>query len=444
MSKTKDLQAEIKELKAKLAYTETDPYFSASLNLQSHYTSRNEWDRQKILAECLKAWRVNPIARRIVKMITSFTIGNGLKVSAEDQYTNAYLQKWWTDPQNNFQKNFKRWMDEQTRSGNHFFLFSVINDTSYVRAVSSDLIKDIETTPNDIEQETTYIPQNREDNPFPAYDQKLQQDTFMLHYAVNQPIGNTWGEPDLAPILQWLGRYSTMLEDRVRLNHFRSSIMYILKMKGTHDEATRRKRADQMNQNPPRPGTVFVQDDREDLGILSANLDAFDATMDSETIKKMIAVGTPFPLHYLAEPESATRTTAEASGTPTFRALQDVQDDFFQMLKSMAQIALQVRARFDKKIKVDTLITISGADITQKDNANLALAASRLYPTVIDLFDRDMLKEQDVLRLTYRFIDEVFDGKVTKGKKRPLKDVQGTPEIPPPPDPIEPNQKEDE
>ena len=36
----------------------------------------------------------------------------------------------------------------------------------------------------------------------------------MLHYPVNQVIGCTRGESDLASIMVWLRRYSGWLEDR--------------------------------------------------------------------------------------------------------------------------------------------------------------------------------------------------------------------------------------
>lgn len=443
----KQLETEIKHLEGVLAYNETDPFFTASLNLRGIYQSRENWDREKILEECLRAWRVNPLARRIVKMTTSFVIGGGVKIKCDDLYTDEFIQTWWTDRQNNFTKNFKRWMDEQTRSGNHFFVWTVIPATgmSYVRAVPSDMVKDIQTKENDIEQEIKYVPHSDELKTWSAYNPTEKQDSFMTHEAVNQPIGNTWGEPDLAPILPWLGRYATWLEDRVRLNHFRSAMMYILKMKGTVSEPVKKSRAAQMNANPIRPGTVFVQDESEDLGILAATLDAFDSSVDGATIKKMIAVGTPFPLHYLAEPESATRTTAEAAGTPTFRSLQDIQDDFFGMLKGMAYIALQIRARADSRIDLNAKLEVEGADITEKDNAVLALALNRISPTLFELFDREAIDAKEMLRIMYRFIAEVFTGSGDKAKRKPLiaPNVPGTAPTNQPatePDPGEPEE----
>ncbi len=46
------------------------------------YRSRLEYVRQKVFAECLRAWHVNPLARRIVSLQTDFIIGEGLGVKS--------------------------------------------------------------------------------------------------------------------------------------------------------------------------------------------------------------------------------------------------------------------------------------------------------------------------------------------------------------------------
>ncbi len=50
-----------------------------------------------------------------------------------------------------------------------------------------------------------------------------------------------------------------------------------------------------------------------------------------------------------------------------------------------------------------------GADITERDNANLALAAARMFPVLTELFDRGGIDEGEVLRLVYRMAGEVYE-----------------------------------
>ena len=234
---------------------ETDNNFYPGGNMSSMYRDRYDYDRQTILAECLRAWRVNPVARRIVKLISMFVVGEGITITSLHKATNDYLQSWWNHPLNRIGRKCIAFCDEATRSGNLFFLCTIDANTGmlYLRGVPADQVEEIITAENDIDQELAFKPVDQSRKPWPAYDRSLQQPFFMLHYAYNQPVGVSWGEPDLAPILPWLGRYASWLEDRARLNRFRQAFMFILRGKFA-DRAARDARQRELNNNPPPPG----------------------------------------------------------------------------------------------------------------------------------------------------------------------------------------------
>ena len=308
--------------------------------LSGNYTDRNSWDRKKIFSESLRAWRVSPIARRIVRLIRSFIIGKGIEIKCDDEATQKFINEWTKNHLNKLHKNLKRWKEEDTRTGNLFFLFTVTdNGMSYVRAVPAEQIEEILTAENDIEQEIRYTKDATGSDFYEAYDPNKDQTSFMLHFASNQPVGSSWGEGDLPPLLVWIGRFSTWLEDRVRLNHFRNAFMYIVRGKYA-SETERKNREKQLNANPPKPGSVLVTSESEAWGILSAALDSFDASVDGQAIKRHILSGVGFPMHWFAEPEGSTRTTAEAAGTPTFRTLEEEQGDFFEIIADLARVAV--------------------------------------------------------------------------------------------------------
>jgi len=382
------------------------------------YEGRSSWDRKKIFAESLRAWRVNPIARRITKLMTSFAIGKGLTIKSDDEQVQTFLQEWWSHPKNQFKKNIKRWKDEDTRTGNLFFLFNVQPDgMSIIRAVPAELVDEIETAENDIEQENCYYKDSTRSDKWEAYQEGAEQQTFMVHYASNQPVGSAWGEADLSPLLVWIGRFSSWLENRARLNQFRTAFMYVVSGQYAN-EGDRINREKQLQANPPKPGSVLVMNTNngEQWGILNANLDAFDASTDGTALKKMIMDGIGQPMHWHAEPEGATQTTAEAAGTPTFRTLEEMQDDFFETLIDLARHALKV-----KGIKTDAKIWIEGPDITERDNATLALALGRAYPNLTDMLDRDAIDDKEFMRLVYKTFAEVWDeDQAPTIKRKPL------------------------
>ena len=430
---------------------ETDSTFFPGSNMSQLYRDRYDYDRQTILAECLRSWRINPIARRIVKMISMFVVGEGIRVQSDHKATNDYLQSWWEHPLNNLGQRCSAFCDEGTRSGNLFFLCTVDQYTGmlYVRAVPADQVEEIISAPNDVCQELAYKPTDQGAELWPAYDRSKTQPSFMLHYAYNQPVGVAWGEPDLAPMLPWIGRYSSWLEDRARLNKFRFAWLIVWKRKWA-SEAAKQAKLHELASNPPASGTWLLIEPEESVEMPAPNLESGDAEKDGLALKKMIAIGAGVPTHYLAEPESSTRTTAEAAGTPTFRGLEQSQQFFLNILSELAVLAVAHRKAFDRRVNPLSKIEAIGPDITERDNSTLALAVSRVYPAFSELFDRGGVDEHELLRVIYRMAGEAqpLDA-VPAMQRRPLRPVTtgqtptGKPSQPPsaksPKDPGEPD-----
>ena len=246
--KTSIQQTEVKLTASQYAGSENDNTFYPGQNMSGMYRDRYDYDRQTIFSECLRAWRVNPIARRIVKLISMFIVGAGIEVKSDNKHTDKYLQDWWTHPLNQLDHKCVNFCDEATRSGNLFFLCTADqnNGMLYIRGVPADQIDQIITADNDVDQELAFKPRNIDLAPWPAYDRSNSQPVFMLHFAYNQPVGVPWGEPDLAPMLPWLGRYASWLEDRARLNRFRQAFMYVVTGKFAIEPADRPGRSRSM------------------------------------------------------------------------------------------------------------------------------------------------------------------------------------------------------
>jgi hypothetical protein len=420
-----DLQKRIMSLEAQLTtgLHETDNNFYPGSNMSNLYRDRYDYDRKTILAECLRAWRVNPIARRIVKLISMFVVGEGINIKSDHKVTQYYLQSWWDHPLNRLKRKCISFCDEATRSGNLFFLCTVDQTTGmlFVRAVPADQVEEIVTSENDVDQELAYKPIEQGKDPWPAYDRTNKQSSFMLHYAYNQPVGVPWGEPDLAPMLPWIGRYSSWLEDRARLNRFRFAWLIVWKKKWA-SESEKLAKQKQLAANPPPSGSWLLLDPDETVEMPSPNLESADAEKDGLALKKMIAIGAGFPPHYLAEPESSTRTTAEAAGTPTFRGLEQTQSFFLDILGELATLAVKHRKMFDRRVILTSKIEAIGPDITERDNSILSLAVSRIYPAMSELFDRGGIDETELLRIVYRMAGEVLPTQnVPTMTHRPLK-----------------------
>jgi hypothetical protein len=309
--------------------------------------------------------------------------------------------------------------DELTRTGNLFLLVSTDQaGMSYIRAIPATDIDLITATDNDIEQPlsfTTKANAELKSYTYPAYnhltDNRNQDGTFtpvVLHYAINRPAGAQWGEPDLAPLLTWLRRYSAWLEDRVRLNRFRNAFVYVVTGSFASEEA-RKARQTQLAANPPNPGSILVCDESEKWEVITPKLEAMDANTDGLTLKKLIASGVGIPLHFLAEPEGTNRTTAEAAGGPTFRRFEQRQQFFMWLLSDLLKMVITRKSLVDHRIKPEEEIKISGADISARDNVAHSIAAVNIMNALERSKDMGLISDRELLRVLYRFAGESAD-----------------------------------
>ncbi|HEY3345592.1 MAG TPA: hypothetical protein VGJ97_11730 [Anaerolineaceae bacterium] len=385
---------------------------------------RFDYDREEILRQALEAWRVNPLARRIVELTTQYVLGAGLTIESKHPGADRFLKQFWAHPLNQMPMRIFEFCDELTRSGELFLILSTdAAGMSYVRALPAVEVERVHTADNDLSQELSYTQKAYFDERqgwhaekiWPAYDpdgDELEEDgsyrTVVLHYAINRPAGAVRGESDLAPLLRWLARYSAWLEDRARLNRFRQTFLFVVKARFA-SESERAARQAALNAAPPSPGSILVSDDSEEWSVINPQLDSQDANTDGLALKKMIAAGSGIPLHFLAEPESATRTTAESAGGPTFRHFEQRQVFFVWMISDLLRIVLRRRAQATRAVNRDAPLSVRGADISGRDNAALSVAASTTVGAFSGLRDRGLIDDAELLRAVYKFAGEVGD-----------------------------------
>jgi hypothetical protein len=382
---------------------------------------RQAYDRETQLRQALDAWRVNPLARRVVGLTSQYVVGGGVAFSCDHNASAAFLKSFWEHPLNRLAVRIYEWCDELTRSGNLFLLLTTDPaGMSYVRAVPASQVKEIVSRPNDIDQEVRYEMQpdwseSTDTASWQTYNPRADQrdaagnfKPVMLHYAINRPAGAQWGESDLAPILRWLSRYAAWLEDRARLNHFRTACLYIVRARFT-SEAERRSRQSALNAAPPSPGSILVTDENENWDALHPRLESDDSGQDGLAMKKMIAAGSGIPLHFLAEPEGSTRTTAEAAGGPTYRHFEQRQRFFLWLLGDLLRAVVQRRSLVDAHLSRRAEVALNGADISARDNVSLSLAASNISSVLQNARDRALIDDSEYLRLLYRFSGESVD-----------------------------------
>lgn len=327
-----------------------------------------------IIERSLQAWREDPLARRIVCLTTQFSIGRGFRFSADHPESESILREFWDHPLNHMDARLTEWSDELCRTGNLFIqLSSDISGMTYVRAVPAVRIEEIIPQPNDIEQAAAFrvkeysalsgnyqVPKLTEI--LPASLTEPVNDVRMLHFTINRPIGGQWGEPDLSPLLVWLDRYRVWMEDRARLNHYRTAFLYMVKSPFT-SEAQRVQRQAQLNLRPPTPGMILVTGNEEEWSVLHPDLDSGNANEDGMAIKKLIAAGAGIPISFLAEPGSSSKAESGGMEDSACRNFRQRQQTLLYITETVLRHVLARAALVRKEADPDCEIHIYGENI---------------------------------------------------------------------------------
>jgi hypothetical protein len=341
------------------------------------------------------AWRKNPLARRLVGLITSYTVGNGITLHSEKRDVQRFLTDFWQH--NRMELRIDEWSDELSRSGELFpVLFTnPVTGLSTIRTVPACLIRAVDFDEEDYERELRY-----QESVGPGFvghggrtdtekwwqgtgrgsaepDSASIEQPLMLHYAVNRPVGAIRGESDLAPILPWLRRYNRWLEDRVRLNAAMRAFLWIVKV-----PARLRSALEERYRTPPEAGSVIIAEEgAESWEAVAPNLHAADAEKDGRAIRWMIVAGGPgTALLDIGEGEDSNLATGQAMAEQRRRFLRRRQAYLVWLL---TDLTLHAYARYRVVNPGKTRITAADIqavtpDISPEDNQSLAAAASAL------------------------------------------------------------------
>lgn len=385
-----------------------------------HDRDYTEWlqDQQ----DALEAWRRNVFVRRIVAIIRSYVVGGGIEVSSGHPWVGPFVAAFAAHPQNHLADRLGPICDELTRAGEIFpVLFTNPADgMSYLRFVPATEIREVRTGPGDCEKELSYlqaVPGSIDgaewlgrDNPAAwtvGSDGALPP--LMLHYAVNRPLGATRGEGDLTPILRWALRYSSWLEDRVRLNRVRTR-QQMLEIELADDTQVKQRSRQVATEDPVRAG-IYVHGPGEKVATHRLEIGADDAEGDGRALRLAIATGAHLALHYLGEGESTNYATAREMGEPTARFFAERQAELCAMLLDLLCAAYRRKAALGlarPPAGGEYGLQAAVTEPARADNAGLAAAARDMVAALREMRAEGWVDDRTAVRLAFKFAGEAI------------------------------------
>jgi len=125
----------------------------SSISSSGH--DRSASDIEELYRDSLTAWRKNPMAFRIVQVITDFVVGDKIVISSEDLQFQKFIKDFWNHPENYMSNRLESMCEELSRAGDLFVLLfrNDADGMSYIRFITKDQVSQIKTAANDWEKE---------------------------------------------------------------------------------------------------------------------------------------------------------------------------------------------------------------------------------------------------------------------------------------------------
>jgi hypothetical protein len=372
--------------------------------------------------QCYEAYNANPLAFAIIELTTSFVLGEGVTVTARNRAVQQVLDAFWHDPQNKMDERIYGLCTELALYGEQFIHFFVnkYDGSVVIRQVDPSLIDEIETDPEDIEQPLRYhrrpvrqgIGEIASDNSHAVIHHLVdtQGDWFqageeIIHFAINKVSNAKRGKSDLATLLPWLRRYKDWLTDRVRINKFKSTFLWDVRLTGADKKAIDRKKMEYAF--PPEPGSVILHNEAEQWSAVEPHIEANDVSQDGRQIKLMVAVGAMLPEHYLSDGDNGNRATAAEMSLPTLLKFKRRQRIVKYMLRSILDRVL-LEAQKAGKIgpRTDTRYEITFPEIDSGEHHTLAQGMSWLVPALQTAHSQGWISNETAMRIMFEFCGE--------------------------------------
>ena len=105
-----------------------------------------------------EAWRRNPLARRLVGLVTAFVCGDGITLTSDDRDLSKFLTAFWGHEQNRMSLRQYGLCDELSRAGEVFVTLHMnpVDGMSYVRALPASSVDRVECAQGDYESEIAF------------------------------------------------------------------------------------------------------------------------------------------------------------------------------------------------------------------------------------------------------------------------------------------------
>ncbi|MCL5073952.1 MAG: hypothetical protein M1308_24130 [Actinobacteria bacterium] len=237
---------------------------------------------------------------------------------------------------------------------------------------------------------------------------EVVESAFCFHYKINAVTGSKRGWSDLATNVNWIAIFDEGLLNAMRQRRFRTAFIFDVTVDGAGKPEIAAKNKE-ITDNPPKPGTVRVHNEKEKWQTVQPNMDTKDMAEDLHQVLMHAGRALNIPEHYLGSGGDVNRASASEMGLPTIKYMKRRQKYFKAILNQIIRVAIDVniyatKGKLSASSKID--FTIEFPDIDTKDNLAIAQAVSQLVTSLVAAKDSGWISNKTAQRLMFKYLGE--------------------------------------
>jgi hypothetical protein len=315
----------------------------------------------RMLQVCYFLRVTTPFGKRIVEIITSYTVGKGVRVTAKDPAVQDVIDDFWNDEVNNMDENIVMWCDELTTFG-EMCLPVAKNPVSgkvrigYIDPMNIDTIQFAEMATADgtasinfpyavrlrrevgeVLQKPMLLVQRVEDPNAENYG-RLAGECF--YFTLNKAKSASRGFSELFALADWIDLFDQMIFDSGDKVRFLNSFVWHYTLNGADGKKVDEYK-NKLTKDPPRQGGVMVTNEQVKIEAQTPDFKGQDMAAGAGMVKLYGLGGAGLPATFFGDGVDANRSTAVEMNAPVHRKIQDRQNHLARCLTRVLDFVLE-------------------------------------------------------------------------------------------------------
>lgn len=369
----------------------------------------------------LYLWESNLLANRLIELPIAYLLAEGVKLVAEDEIVQEWLNRFWFDPINQMDLKLIKKARELALFGEQCYPTFVNEMNGQVRLGYLDpaLIGEVVTDPDNGEQKIGVVTRRNgkgeyrkyriivngpEQELFTLRTQAIRQqftDGECFYFSVNDISNGRRGRSDLLAQIDWLDSYDQYLFGEMERSSFMRAFIWDVMLKGATPEEVK-KRAKEIT--APRPGSVRVHNDSEEWKSETPDLKAADSAEGARLFRNHILGGSTIPEHWYGGASDVNRASGDSMGEPTFKSFVMRQTYLGYMLEEIGRYVIRQKELADSGREPDLFdptykISAQWPEMVARDTTKYAAALQQVAAALTIALDRNILTEETAARI---------------------------------------------